>query len=117
MSIEKRRFPQILALAIALGGTLALAACQQRPVDSADAAMPSAEEQQAPPPAEPNPSAPSDESGDSAAPAADAANTAPPTDDGATSPVAPPADADASAGEGESPPPPADEGKKPEENK
>ena len=51
MNIEKRRFPQLLALTISLVGALALAACQQKPVDSADTAMPSAEEQ-APPPAD-----------------------------------------------------------------
>ncbi len=105
MSTATRKFPQLLALTAAFGVAAALSACQQKPVDSADTALASAEEQQAPPPAEPNPSAPSDVSGGgSTAPAADAANTAPPADDAA---VPPPAD-DAT---GESGPPPADEGK------
>lgn len=118
MSTEMRKIPQLLALALALGGTLTLAACQKAG-ESADTASPTAAEQ-TPPPAEPTPSAPSDVSGGSATtPAADAANTAPPTDAGAmppaTEPTAPPAtDADKAKTEE---PKPADEANKPEENK
>lgn len=117
MSTEMRKFPQFLALAVALGGSLALAACQPTG-QSADTAASSGAEQ-TPPPAEPTPSAPSDVSGGgTTAPAADAANTAPPTDAGAmppaSEPTAPPAsDADKAKTEE---PKPADQAK-PEENK
>lgn len=116
MNTEMRKFPQVLTLAVALGGTLALAACQPTS-ESADTTAPSTAEQQTPPP-EPTPSAPSDVSGGSATtPAADAANTAPPTDAGAmppaSEPTPPPTDADKASSE---PPAPADE-TKPEEKK
>lgn len=118
MNTEMRKPIRFLALAIALCGTFALTACQPSG-QSADGAV-TAEEQAAPPPAEPSPTEPSDiNGGGSTAPAADAANTAPPTD--AT--VPPPADAGAmppasdadKAGAEE--PKPADEIQKPEENK
>lgn len=114
MNTEMRKIPQLLALAVALGGTLALAACQPTS-QSADTTA----EQQTPPPAEPTPSAPSDVSGGSATtPAADAANTAPPTDAGAmppaSEPTPSPTDADKAASE---PPKPVDEAKPEEEKK
>lgn len=85
MNTEMRKPIQILALAAALGSGLVLAAC--KPASQSADGMPTAEEQ-APPPAEPSPAAPSDVSGGgTTAPAADATNTAPPPDTGAPPPA------------------------------